>query len=231
MKKEKNNLVEFLLCAFLGFLGAHKFYAGKKAMGLIYLCTIGLFGVGWLFDTVSLAIKIFIQASTPKDDTKVAISQPAKSKNDAKEIFGKPYKVTGITHYTDNILAISEKNRAYGMTKREIIGSNMADTRIWKYHFHPKHIEVVPEPDNPYDKNAIKVIVDGEHIGYIKAGSCAHLLKVIRENRLVGIKCEIGGGPYKCVYKDYGEDEAKPEYFMENDEISFFCRLEIKEAP
>lgn len=33
-----------------GFLGAHRFYYGKKVSGVVYLCTLGLLGLGWLFD-------------------------------------------------------------------------------------------------------------------------------------------------------------------------------------
>ncbi len=44
-----STLVGYLLWLF-GFLGAHRFYYGKKVSGVIYLCTLGLLGVGWLFD-------------------------------------------------------------------------------------------------------------------------------------------------------------------------------------
>ena len=33
-----------------GFLGAHRFYFGKKLSGTLYFFTLGLFGVGWLVD-------------------------------------------------------------------------------------------------------------------------------------------------------------------------------------
>lgn len=55
-----NKLVTFLLCLFLGFLGAHKFYLGRKAMGILYLCTVGLFGIGWVVDTIRLYVSLFI---------------------------------------------------------------------------------------------------------------------------------------------------------------------------
>ena len=47
----------FFLCLFLGYLGAHKFYEGKTGMGVLYLFTIGLFGIGWLIDLIALLFK------------------------------------------------------------------------------------------------------------------------------------------------------------------------------
>lgn len=55
--KEKNKWVAFALCLFGGVLGIHKFYEGKVGMGVLYLFTGGLLGVGWIIDTVSLLFK------------------------------------------------------------------------------------------------------------------------------------------------------------------------------
>lgn len=53
----KNKWVSFLLCLFLGYLGAHKFYEGKIGIGILYLITFGLFGIGWLIDCIALLFK------------------------------------------------------------------------------------------------------------------------------------------------------------------------------
>lgn len=55
--KEKNKWVAFLLCFFLGYVGAHKFYEGRVGMGILYLFTAGLFGIGWFIDTIVLLTK------------------------------------------------------------------------------------------------------------------------------------------------------------------------------
>ena len=55
--REKNKWVAFLLCFFLGYIGAHKFYEGKVGMGILYLFTGGLIGIGWLIDTIALLFK------------------------------------------------------------------------------------------------------------------------------------------------------------------------------
>lgn len=54
---EKNKWVSLCLCIFLGVYGVHKFYEGKIGMGLIYLFTGGLCGIGWIVDLIVLLLK------------------------------------------------------------------------------------------------------------------------------------------------------------------------------
>lgn len=44
--------VDFIICALFGIFGIHKFKEGKTTMGIVYLCTGGLFCIGWLYDCV-----------------------------------------------------------------------------------------------------------------------------------------------------------------------------------
>ena len=53
----KNKWISLLLCVFLGYLGAHKFYEGKILFGLIYLFTFGIFGIGVIIDSILILLK------------------------------------------------------------------------------------------------------------------------------------------------------------------------------
>lgn len=51
----KSKGVALILCIFLGYFGVHYFYIGKTGMGLLYLFTLGLFGIGWVIDIFRIA--------------------------------------------------------------------------------------------------------------------------------------------------------------------------------
>ena len=59
MRKPVNPTVELFLCLLLGWLGAHKFYAGRPGMGILYLLTFGLCGIGWVVDSVNCIKRLF----------------------------------------------------------------------------------------------------------------------------------------------------------------------------
>ena len=57
---EKSYWVTLLLTIFLGMLGAHRFYTGKKATGVLYLFTFGGAGIGWIVDIILVATGAFL---------------------------------------------------------------------------------------------------------------------------------------------------------------------------
>lgn len=51
----KSKMVALILCIFLGTIGIHRFYVGKVGMGILYLLTGGLCGIGWIVDIIQIA--------------------------------------------------------------------------------------------------------------------------------------------------------------------------------
>lgn len=50
--------IAYLLWFFLGALGGHRFYVGDKGLGVLYLLTLGLFGVGVIVDLFVLPSRV-----------------------------------------------------------------------------------------------------------------------------------------------------------------------------
>lgn len=59
---EVNALAYLLLTLLLGWAGVHRFYRKQIGLGLIYLFTGGIGGIGWLIDSI-IAIVKFCQQS------------------------------------------------------------------------------------------------------------------------------------------------------------------------
>lgn len=55
--RKRSKWAALALCFFLGALGAHKFYEGKVRMGILYILTLGLFGIGVVIDFICLLFK------------------------------------------------------------------------------------------------------------------------------------------------------------------------------
>ena len=135
----------------------------------------------------------------------------------------KKYKITGTSHYIKNILSLKSENPDYDLTKKEMVDEGYENDRIYQYSFYVVKFELEPEPTNHYDPNAIKVLADGVHIGYIKSGSCKHLLKAIQDNKIVKIDGDIYGGKYKYL----GYDEYEEKYYLDKGENEYKADLII----
>ena len=64
---EKRILPAFLLCFFLGPLGAHRFYVGKIGTAILQILTLGGLGIWVLIDFIMIIIGSF----TDKEGNKI----------------------------------------------------------------------------------------------------------------------------------------------------------------
>lgn len=53
-----NAILECILTILFGWFGVHKFIKKEKSLGILYLCTMGLFGIGWIIDSINSVKKV-----------------------------------------------------------------------------------------------------------------------------------------------------------------------------
>ena len=107
------------------------------------------------------------------------------------------------------------------MTKKEIVDAYMTDEDIYKYMVQIDEIELEPEPDNPHDPNAIKVIADGVHIGYVPAKSTKKIGQLLEKHPEV--MCNVYGGPSKIVF-----EESDGSYTMKKSDHNIGAEVILK---
>lgn len=57
--KPADSTLTLLMAIFFGPLGVHRFMTGYVGLGILYIFTGGLFGVGWLVDIIQLAANTY----------------------------------------------------------------------------------------------------------------------------------------------------------------------------
>lgn len=175
----------------------------------------------------------FISAQKPSAvETQKIIAQPPRPvKSVIKNTISsttKNFYVTGISHYMDALLSLSHENPDYDLSKRELIDAGLVGERIYELAFDPVKVDLVPKPNNPVDKNAIQVIVDGAMVGYIKKGSCSQVKNLLASDAFAGASCDIFGGKYKIIHEEYNEETEKETYELERAETSYKITVHIK---
>lgn len=60
--------VAWILLVFLGIFGIHRMYMGKWGTGIIYLFTVGLFGIGYIYDMLTLNDQITLINGRKRED-------------------------------------------------------------------------------------------------------------------------------------------------------------------
>lgn len=99
----KSKLTAYLLWFFLGFWGAHKFYLNKTGMGILYLFTFGIFGVGWFIDLFTLGGQVdtynalfgrqFGSSNQNVNTNHIVVNVPDSNKNNSKSISNQLHKL------------------------------------------------------------------------------------------------------------------------------------------
>ena len=156
---------------------------------------------------------------TPKEEA------PAAQKPDYKTY---DFKVAGVAYHENELLEnIMIENDEYYMKRSELIDLGMVDERIYKYEPSFLHVELVPDPTNEHDPNAIKVLVDGVHIGFVPEKKTSKVKKILEKNDVLAMVCDISGGPYRIIKEYYDDDRDKDMYKDEKKEVHFFADFSI----
>ena len=109
------------------------------------------------------------------------------------------YSVVGMNFYLDSINKLACTNQDWKRTAAQLLSENKAAKRIFRYNFINKPVKLVPEPENPYDANAIMVVIAGEKVGYISQDDNVQVNEILKNHEIKYISGFIGGGPYKVV--------------------------------
>lgn len=116
-------------------------------------------------------------------------------------------KITGTQYYLEGIKSLMDENPDFSLSKKELAESYEPGDWVPQYESTATHVELIPEPDNEHDKNAVRCEINGVQVGYVKKGSCSHVKNLLKSPDFKGIVLEkFYCGKVKKIYED---DEGK----------------------
>lgn len=173
-------------------------------IGLLLLTGI----VGTSEKESAAALDKFIEEKESTNGNTVQESTPSKDATHLQEVF----EIPGAYYHRTSIAKVANPNPDWRKTYKSLIKAGKANQKIYRFERTTKTAELVEEPNNPHDKNAVMVMVDGEKVGYIGADENLHVKDILKNKTVKNISATITGGEYKTIISesDMIKDKAGP---------------------
>ncbi len=127
---------------------------------------------------------------------------------DERTIYDVVLKVKGISYHQEafsdlcqELIQESDDVPYLGYTSKEIKEELIFSDRFYKYSpFELSDVDFVPELDNQFDPNAVRIVVRGYHLGYVSKSKNRKVLRLTTDSNNEVIKiAKIYGGDYKDI--------------------------------
>lgn len=154
---------------------------------------------------------------------KSAINKPKKEKPKFETV-----KVHGSSFRQQAFKQLNwEDNPYYDYKKSELIDAFMTGERIYEYYYNGDNkVELIDEPDNPEDPNAIAIYLDGVQIGYVAKGKTAHIRKLRKTDNIGKLSIEVWGGKYKYL-REYEDEDYETKYDLEKETQDYGAQITL----
>ena len=208
------------------------FFIGIGALILIMTLTMGSESTGtniilFIMGLIPVVVGIALLKNKKTEETPTPVLEAPPKAPPKKESYIYSFKVAGISNYQDDVInKLMDDCDLWTWNKQEIIEYDHVEEKMRKYESDPLPAELVPEPDNQYDPNAIKVMVEDVLVGYVPAAETDAVRQVL-SGPYSKIICELYGGPYKILIEDYDDLTDKSTYRMETHDDNKIGRAHV----
>lgn len=109
------------------------------------------------------------------------------------------FNVAGVYYHEKSIKQLQIPAEDWKKSPEKILADGKVMQKIFRYTYIESPVRLVPEPTNPHDRNAVKVMIAGAHVGYIPSEKAKHYRAVLKNSCVKTLTATIKGGEYKIV--------------------------------
>lgn len=117
------------------------------------------------------------------------------------------FSAVGVSYYTDALTRVGEPARNYDLDDAKLLEKYKSGERLYKYYYNSVKKELLPQPDNPHDSNAVAVMINGEVCGHVPAALCADVKGLLSSGYRPRIN--VRGGPCKYIWAGQVTQQTK----------------------
>lgn len=107
------------------------------------------------------------------------------------------YEVVGESFYRQNIQMLGDRNTKYDIPNAKL-QQIAAGTVVYEYYFNNLYPQIFAEPNNPHDRNALRVDINGLTVGYISRDENIECANILSHSKFI-MTARIKGGRSKTV--------------------------------
>ena len=112
------------------------------------------------------------------------------------------FKAVGESHYKEHLKYVCRRSELADLSDDELRAEGLYDTRIYDYEFADYPVELVPEPENPHDPNAIRVMISGLQVAHIARDQTDAVRCLMSSGKVLGIRATVEHGDYRVLAGD-----------------------------
>ena len=189
--------------------------------GVLAIFVITLIVEYWVWVLLILALLIGGYAYCRKKGLVKSLKKAApEALSEKRTLTEETFHAVGVTYYENNIHQLARLNPEWKKTTATIIKEGKAGKRIFKNNYINRPVELIAEPGNPHDPNAVAVHFAGKLVGYISREENQRVRAILEGREIVSISGFIGGGAYKIV-KENGETFSDVKGFSVSIRINY----------
>ena len=110
------------------------------------------------------------------------------------------FTVAGTNYRMDNVIRLATPMKKWDMSNEQLL-AKYPGKKIYRYYFVTEPVQLVLEPTNPQDPNAIMVLINNIHVGYVPSDCCSTVSRYMSTGH-ISLSAKVSGGEYKIVYND-----------------------------